>query len=118
MEGAADIAVAEPLEAPPSDAGAVVGVPVDPAKDADKAARRKDANRVSAKKSRERKAQTLEAVRKENEELKARVAQLEAALAAAEGRPVPAPPADALAFGAAEGGADTEAPLPIKKQKR
>ena len=55
-----------------------------------------------------------------DESLKARVAQLEAQLAVAEGRPPPAPPAPAadalLPF--TEGAGDTDAALPIKKQKR
>jgi hypothetical protein len=139
MEGAANDIVAVAVDAP-EDApavgeagGAVVGVP-EGGEEAggtaeDKAARRKDANRVSAKKSRERKAQTLESVKKENDELKAQVAALQVALAAAEGRPPPPPPAAALpsadgllAFDAGgatgETAGDADAALPIKKQKR
>jgi hypothetical protein len=131
MEGAANDIVAVAVDAPEDapavgDAGgAVVGVPE--AEEAgtaeEKAARRKDANRVSAKKSRERKAQTLDSVKKENEELKAQVAALQSALAIAEGRPPPPPPPapvpDGLtdAFDAAAG-AEADAALPIKKQKR
>ena len=126
MEGAAEVVIAEPLESPAAHVGEGGGDSAPHSGrgggsvDADKAARRKDANRASAKKSRERKAQTLEQVKTENETLKARVAQLEAQLAVAEGRPPPAPPAPAadalLPF--TEGAGDTDAALPIKKQKR
>jgi hypothetical protein len=128
MEGAADVAV-EAVEAPPADGGeeeAPTGVPeaAEAKGSDDKATRRKDANRVSAKKSRERKANALETVRKENDLLKAHVAVLQAAVLAAGGvlpaPPVAAPdaPAGEPAGGGAEGGGDTDAALPIKKQKR
>jgi hypothetical protein len=121
MEGAdQDVAVAEALAGDGAEAAAV-GVPE--SKDADKASKRKDANRVSAKKSRERKANAMEVLKKENETLKAQVAQLQHDLAVAQGRAAPGappPPADAMLPAAfeVEGGGDTDAALPIKKQKR
>ena len=119
MEGADDVAVAEtPLE----DTGATGDAPeAEEPKllDLDKAARRKDANRISAKKSRERKAASMEAVKKENEDLKAEVAALKAQLAALQGHAphVVHAHADVHAAYEPEGGMD-DAALPIKKQKR
>ena len=124
MEGAADVAVAEvPLD--DADADAEAGAtgqhsPEPKLLDLDKAARRKDANRISAKKSRERKAQSMEMVKKENEDLRAEVAALKAQLAALQGHHAPHAQhvaVDAHAAYEHEGGLD-DAALPIKKQKR
>ena len=126
MEGAADVAVAEvPLDDADADADADAGATGDHAPepklmDLDKAARRKDANRISAKKSRERKAQSMEMVRKENDDLRAEVAALKAQLAALQGHHAPHAThvvADTHAAYEHEGGLD-DAALPIQKQKR
>jgi hypothetical protein len=124
MEGAADVAVAEPEIAPEEEdeegggGGEESGEPK--LLDQDKAARRKDANRISAKKSRERKAMGMEAVKKENEDLKAEVAALKAQIAVLQGHAphAHAAPAHVHAAYDHEGAGDNDAALPIKKQKR
>lgn len=124
MEGAAEVAVNEPEPEVPLEEEAGAEEEEDDGGDAkpqdmDKAARRKDANRISAKKSRERKAIGMEAVKKENEDLHAEVAQLKAQLAALQGH-APPPAHHASEHGAYDhdAAAEHDAALPIKKQKR
>lgn len=88
--------------------------------DMDPKQRRKEANKESARKSREKKKLEIDGVLAENVILKRQVALLEYQLAVAEGRPPPPMPAQLVedADGAEEADDDDEAKKPIKKQRR
>jgi hypothetical protein len=87
--------------------------------DLDPKQRRKEANKESARKSREKKKVEIDQVMVDNINLKRQVELLEYQLALAEGRPPPPLPAllreEADAVGEEE---DEEAKKPIKKQRR
>ena len=83
--------------------------------------RRKEANKESARKSREKKKGEIDSIMAENVVLKRQVALLEYQLAVAEGRPPPPMPAQLVEdgdAGAEEDADDDEARKPIKKQRR
>ena len=88
--------------------------------DMDPKQRRKEANKESARKSREKKKLEIDGVLAENVILKRQVALLEYQLAVAEERPLPPMPAQLVedADGAEEADDDDEAKKPIKKQRR
>jgi len=86
--------------------------------DMDPKQRRKEANKESARKSREKKKCEIDGIMAENVALKRQVAVLEYQLAVAEGRPAPPMPEPLTEGDGGEEAAEEEPKLPPKKQRR